>query len=339
MRKRTRLRSWADAVLAVIDRLPGPPLAAYAVLVALSIALTVGLRLLDGATIDALSIVFAGLSFTPLAVMHYINRAAKRALDDFRPALGELEPEYADLERQLTTTSFATGIVGAIIGIAIVTAGTLTVGGAWGVSADNSPATNIVTIVLQLVLNTSLVTFLLHEIGHLRTISHIHRDATNIQLWNVRPHNAFARVTVLTAIAITVLYVTAAAVSAASSQNSVIAIVIVIVALVLATLLFVGPLTGMRRRLVREKELQLSETDRAFEVVAASLRNDVDAGDLTTGAKLQSMMGALGTERDRLKRVSAWPWSADTLRAFLTSLGLPVLIWLATTLLGRVLFG
>jgi hypothetical protein len=339
MTARRRLRSWVDVVLVLVDRLPGPPWAAYAVLVLLSIGVTVGLRLLDGATIAALTIVFAGLSFTPFAVMHYINRAARAALEDFRPALGDLEPEYHELERQLTTTSVATGVVGAAVGIGIVVAGTLTVGGAWGVSPDNLLATNVVTIVLQLILNTGFVTFLLHEVGHLRTITRIHRTATNIQLWNVRPHNAFARVTVLSAIAITVPYVPAAILSALSSANPVIAIVIVVVALAIATLLFVGPLAGMRRRLVREKELQLIETDRAFDIVATSLRADVGEGNLSSGSDLESLLNALGIERDRLKKVSTWPWSADTLRAFLTSLGLPVLLWFLTTVLGRILFG
>jgi hypothetical protein len=339
MTGRRRVRSWVDTVLALVDRLPGPPWATYAVLIVLSIAVTIGLRLLAGAPIDALMIVFAGLSFTPFAIMQYINRAAKAALEDFRPALGDLDSEYPEFERQLTTTSFATGVVGAAVGIGIVIAGTLTVGGAWGVTADNWVVTNIVTIFLQLALNTGLVTFLLHEVGHLRTITRIHRNATNIQLWNVRTHNAFARVTVLTAIAITVTYGTAALFSALSSANPVIAIVIVVVALGLATLLFVGPLTGMRRRLLREKELQLSETDRAFEIVAARLRKDVDAGDMAAGSELESLMSALSIERDRLRKVSTWPWSADTLRAFVTSLGVPVLLWFLTTALGRVLFG
>ena len=130
----------------------------------------------------------------------------------------------------------------------------------------------------QYILNTSLVTLLLHQLGNLRTITRIHREATNIQLWNVRTHNAFARVTVLAAIAITVLYVTATTFSALFSGNAMIALTIIIIALAVATLLFVGPLVGMRRRLVREKERQLSETDRVFEDVATSLRAGAGRG-------------------------------------------------------------
>ncbi len=327
-----------DVAIALVDRLPGPAWVAYAVLVILSIAGTVGLRLIDGATIDLLAIVFAGLSFTPFAVMHYINRAARRALEDFRPALGDLESEYGRFERELTTTSFATGLVGAAVGIAIVVAGTLTAGGAWGIAPENMLATNVFGIFLLVALNTGLVTFLLHEIGHLRTITHIHRHATGIQLWNVRPQGAFARVTAMAAVAITVPYVTAASISALSTENPVVAIVIVIVSLGFAALLFMGPLVGMRRRLLRERERQLSETDRAFETAAARLRDDLDAGALSSGAGLESVLSALAVERARLRSVSTWPWTADTLRAFLTSLGLPVLLWFLTTVLGRVLF-
>ena len=92
MPTRRRTRSWVDAVTALIDRLPGPPWVVYAILVALSVTATVLLRLLDGVYIDGLVIAFAALTFTPFAVTFYVNRAAKRALADFRPALGELEP-------------------------------------------------------------------------------------------------------------------------------------------------------------------------------------------------------------------------------------------------------
>ena len=103
MPTRRRARSWMDAVTALIDSLPGPPWVAYAILIVLSVAATVILRLLDGVYIDALVVAFAALTFTPFAVTFYVNRAAKRALADFRPALGELEPEYDELEWKLTT--------------------------------------------------------------------------------------------------------------------------------------------------------------------------------------------------------------------------------------------
>jgi hypothetical protein len=335
---RRRARSWVDVVIGWIDRLPGPAWAAYAALIVLGLVLTIVPRLLVGDPIEPLAIVFGGLTFTPFAVAHAINLASERALADFRPALGALEVEYDDLERRLTSASVATGILGAGLGLVIVTIGNLTVDGAWGVGPENSLATNVVTYLSQVILNAALLTFLLQLLGHVRTIARIHRESTNIELWNVRPHNAFARVTVLAAIVITVLYASAAAASAASTDNSLIAIGFVILALVIATLVFVGPLVGMRRRLLREKERQIGETDRVFEVAAVKLRADVDAGDLDSAARLESVVSALVAERERLRKVSAWPWSADTLRAFVTTLVVPVFLWFLTSLLSRLLF-
>jgi hypothetical protein len=145
-------------------------------------------------------------------------------------------------------------------------------------------------------------------------------------------------VTVLAAVAITLLYVTVTAFSALYSENSMIAVSIIVVALAIATLLFVGPLVGMRRRLVREKERQLGETDRVFEGVATRLRAGLDAGDLAGAGPYETAISALGAERERLRKVSTWPWSADTLRAFVTSLAIPIFLWFLTSLLGRLLF-
>lgn len=338
MTERRRPRSWMDAVIALIDRFPGPPWAAYVVLVALSTGISMGVRLLEGSPIDGLAVLFAGLTFTPFAVMLYINRAAREALEDFRPALGELEPEYASFERRLTTTSVWAGILGAVIGVGIALVGVFTAEGGWGVTPTNGLATNIVSGILLLIFNAGVTTLVVHELGHLRAISRIHREATNIQLWNVRPQNAFARLSAAAAVAITLPYGTAALLSALIDRNGLFAGVLVAVLVVFATLLFVGPLVGMRRRLVREKEEQLSENDRSSEVVAEQLRSDVDAGKFTDAAGLEGVLSALATERERLRKASTWPWNADTLRAFLTSLGVPVVLWLVTTLLGRLLF-
>lgn len=335
---RRRARSWVDVVIGWIDRIPGPPWAVYAALVVLSVVASVIPRLLDGALIDGLTIAFAALTFTPFAVLHATAHASRRALAEFRPALGALEPDYDELERRLATTSAAAAIVSIVLSAAIVTGGAVSVRGGWGIAPENSVLTNAVTIVQEVILNAALLTFLLHQVGVVRTITRIHRDATGIVLWDVRPHRAFARVTVLTAIAIVVLYVTAAVGSALTSDNPAIAAGLGVVALAIATVAFAGPLAGMRRRLVRERDRQLGETDRAFEAVATRLRAGVDAGDFDDAARVEGVVSALAGERARLRTVSTWPWSADTLRAFLTSLGVPIALWLVTTLLGRLLF-
>jgi hypothetical protein len=42
-------------------------------------------------------------------------------------------------------------------------------------------------------------------------------------------------------------------------------------------------------------------------------------------------------EKDTLKKISTWPWEADTMRGFVSSVGLPILLYLITTFLGRLI--
>jgi hypothetical protein len=49
-------------------------------------------------------------------------------------------------------------------------------------------------------------------------------------------------------------------------------------------------------------------------------------------------MAGLALEPDRLRHVSTWPWTADTCRGFVSTLGIPLVLWFLTTFLGRVLF-
>ncbi len=46
-------------------------------------------------------------------------------------------------------------------------------------------------------------------------------------------------------------------------------------------------------------------------------------------------MTSLLLERETLKKISTWPWEAETMRGFLSSVGLPILLWFITTYLGR----
>lgn len=42
-------------------------------------------------------------------------------------------------------------------------------------------------------------------------------------------------------------------------------------------------------------------------------------------------------ERDTLEKISTWPWGRGTLTGFLTALILPILLWIITRILERVM--
>lgn len=105
--------------------------------------------------------------------------------------------------------------------------------------------------------------------------------------------------------------------------------------LLLAAASFVLPLNGMHRQVAKEKSRRVSEADRRFEFILNRLHQQIDTESLEDADGLNKTLASLVIERDALARI--WPWRPETLRGFLTSVALPLLIWLATSVLGRLL--
>jgi hypothetical protein len=101
---------------------------------------------------------------------------------------------------------------------------------------------------------------------------------------------------------------------------------------------FVLPLRGMHRRLAAEKDRMLAEVASRFETVFARLHERVDQAVLTDADKFNLQITSLSAEREMLARVSTWPWEPATVTGFLTTLGLPVILWVVQRVLERVQF-
>ncbi len=74
-----------------------------------------------------------------------------------------------------------------------------------------------------------------------------------------------------------------------------------------------------------------------FAAASRKVHAKADSGSLDGMDDLERLVAILVGERDVLKRLSTWPWQADTLRGFLSSIALPILVWIITNLLGRVI--
>jgi hypothetical protein len=325
-------------VIRLVDRVPGPAWLVYALATLVFIGAFVVPRALLGIELNPVTIGYTAFTVLPIAAMHYANRAAARALRQFRPALGELEPRFEAIERRLTTMPFATAIVAAVVGATVLGVGQLTAGELWGIRPGNPVAINVVTVAMQLILNAGFAAFVFHTIVQVREITRLHRDATALELWDTPPHKAFSNLTLVLAVAIVLPYTAVEIISALRSQLIPFELAIYVAAMVLAVGLFVLPLIGVRARLLHERTRQLDESNRVSAAVASRLRGAAEAGDLSQSAALNDTLAGLALEQDRLRRVSAWPWTAATLRGFITTLGIPLALWFLTTLLGRVLF-
>lgn len=331
--------SWADHLIALIERLPGPAWLFYVLLLLALILVNHALQWWDGTlppgTFHRVRITDPFYLVYSLALIHYLNAVARRALEDFRPAMEIDESAYTRLRYELTTIPARAGLVtlgiGAILGILIVSATPAD----FGVFAWSS----VVTLIFEGVVIASfgaatLVTLLYHTTHQLHLVSQLHRRATHIDLFQLAPVHAFSALTARTGIGLYFFSLFIIAADPAMASHPV-AIGVTAALMLVGTAAFVVPLNGMHRRLVEEKERLIAEANRRIVALIAKLHHQVDTDSLERSSELNSAMTALITERDLLDKISTWPWKPTTLRGFVSSVMLPIVLWFITRYLGQ----
>ena len=67
----------------------------------------------------------------------------------------------------------------------------------------------------------------------------------------------------------------------------------------------------------------------------ARLHQRVDDEVVADADKVNAQMSGLAAERDLLEKISTWPWNTQTVTAFVTTLILPMILWLLPRILAR----
>jgi hypothetical protein len=106
----------------------------------------------------------------------------------------------------------------------------------------------------------------------------------------------------------------------------------------LAFALFLWPLWGTHRLLLREKGRQLAEIDGRIADAIAALHGSVEGNDPTRLAVADTTLRGLETARRLVGRVSTWPWRPETPRLLITAILLPIGLSLLQRLLVGLLF-
>ena len=338
-------RSWVDRLVDWIARIPGPAWLFYGGVTIALVVLGHGLRWLDGSIpygeFDALRFANDALVVYPLALLHYLNATARSALQAFRPALGTLESQLHLLQRGLTRVSQRVLLTSGSIGIVLAVLSLLADPAGWGITADASAASRI-TAAIQVTFEFLMFGVMVaHVIHQLRIVSRIHREASGVSLYERGAQRAFSNLTVRAAIGLVapvyfysfLVLLTEGTLGSMSAVDA----VMVAVLMLLSAAVFILPLNGMHRRLQDERSRLIQEVDWRLEATARRLHAVVDSGAFAKTRDLAVTLSALKDEKHQLSAVSTWPWENATLRGFLSSIGLPVLLWLITRYLGRLL--
>jgi hypothetical protein len=334
--------SWVDRLTDWVRRLPVPSWAFYLGLGLALLLLELAAKFADRTytqigDIRPIHVLFVLNAVYYLALFHYLDWVAGRALAAFRPSLIGDEAQYQALHYQLTTLparpAFLASIAGAVYGVVLyfVTPAAIISQAA----LLTSPAAIALEVTTNIIGWCAMGAFLYHTVRQLRLVSRIYAQHTRINIFGLGSLYAFSWLTARTAVGIILnLYAWAAFYSADPARLENVAIVVV--GLVVAVLTFAWPLLGVHQLLVVEKARRRTALAQRMDATIAELHRRTDAGEFERTAEVNGTLDGLLKEQSVLDKISTWPWQPGTLGGLATAILLPLLLWFITRLLERL---
>ena len=332
--------SWVNRLIDWIDRRPWPAWVSYAAgVVLLGTVLKLAQWLAGDAPMRAAfgpeALIFSFYPVYFVALLHYLDRQAKPALETFRPALGASQAEYALIEYELTTVPARGAWIATAFGIPL---GFLFIfpGGAGSSPLQTLPLEGLA--VLYTIFTTgSFFVLAFHTIRQLRRVSQLHAAARTINLLQPRPTYAFSRLTSRTAIGVLAFLYFDFLINPPTEGVWLPYVTFTGAAVILMAAAFPLPLLGMHQRLTREKAKLEAEVNQSVESSYRELQRLVRSRSYARVGDLEKALSSSVMMRGVVARLSTWPWQPETFRGVLATVFLPVFIWLVQFSLQRLL--
>jgi hypothetical protein len=333
--------SWVDGLIGLLEGLPGPVWLAYLAIAAIVGSASVSLVIIsEEPTAGAIAAnAFWGLTLPlTLWLVHQLAGVAADALDEFRPSLTVTDTEAARLRYELTVIPATPALV--ILAFSAVftplywwydPVGSVVVG--------LSPVALVGRFFSESFFGALLMVFAFQSIRQLRAVDRIHRSATRVDLFRPAPLYAFSVLTSRTAILLALVFTVPTAVAAAQAGGeggSLWFVGFAGIGVLMAAIVFVVPLLGMRRRIAAEKVRLQGEVGSRIASTIGAVHAAVDAGDLAAAASMNDALAVLIAERDLVDKLPTFPWRPGTLGAVATAIALPLALSIATRLLERL---
>jgi hypothetical protein len=335
--------SWIDRITDWVGALPGPAWLFYVGLGLTLYLIEVAIQWSNGerGQLHPYLVVLVGFIPYALALIHYLDRRAETALDQFRPALNCSDAEYVELRYRLTTLParpvLLITLIGLVFGILILFTVTLSILNFYQtLYVSDSPLSVVFNQILGFSASILFWVVGYHTWHQLHLTSEIYKQYTHVDLFDLGPLYAFSSLSAYTTIGILPLAYTWA-IFLPELLNDPSIFRIALACTVLAAVIFIRPLTGIHGLLAQEKGRLLGENGQRLKTSIAELHRRVDSGDITDMDNLNKTMANLELEQAALNRVSTWPWQPDTPRWVLAALLFPLLVWIIQWILERVL--
>ncbi|MEO8285173.1 MAG: hypothetical protein ABI670_01915 [Chloroflexota bacterium] len=345
--------SWFDRLKVWVERLPGPAWLFYLGGAVALYALRTVLQWLDGSSPTGAfgtSLIFTSAwPWYGLAVMHYLDSAAGRALDTLRPIFSGTDEACGEFRYRLTTMparpALAAGLGALLFGLLVFLVSTFDA----NVLAELEShvaitfgfGTSLVVLILSLVAVWIVMgLFFYHTIRQMRLVRSITTQHTTVDIFQLPPLYAFSRVTAATAVAwsggLTIGVLTILTIPQVLADPF--AVAMALGSILLAVVTFAWPLLGIHSVLEAEKtRLHLDARERMKEAMI-ELKRRQDRADYDSVGAMNNALDALLKHQADLDKISTWPWRTGTVGALATAIFLPLLLWFLTRILSQ-LFG
>jgi hypothetical protein len=326
--------------MAWAEGLPGSVWVFYPALLIVLILIVNGIAWLVGVQpIGTLDVYRSSLPVYPIAVLaliHYLNQVARRALAVFRPALGASDSEETRVQYELTTLPARGTRVVLLLSLVFTLAFTLFMPGI-DTQLRRAPGLVAVDSVIYVITFGLVAVLVYHTIRQLRMVSRIHASAKNVNLFQLTPLYAFSGLTARTGIGLLLLNTFSILTDPTTFVNPAL-IGLTIFTSLSALACFFLPLKGMHDRITFEKKRLLAEANARLETTIREVYRRADNLNLAQVDQLDHLMASLVTTREVLSKISTWPWETRTLTGFLTAFLLPLIVGLLAKLLERFVF-
>lgn len=344
--------SWADRLNDWVNHLPVPPWVFYLCLWLLFFFFQSASKWLDGVesfgTLRWINVFYTFYGVYFLAAMHYLDTWAKTAFNTFRPILAVGEAEQSLLFYQLTTlparTVWLLSAATLISIIVLIQPLIIPLWEAMGFS-HNSIASILVDLGLYSFNALIVVVFVYHTLRQMRWIGRIHKTASRINLFQLRPLYSLSGLTARTAGSLLFVGYIIGQQSGTHGQltsdpyalrvSSLFPLISIVIYSLLGAAVFFLPLLGLHQLLLGEKERLQADADARLQAHIQVLHQRIDAHQLRDADAIHKHMASLALERDILARLPTWPWKPGTLNLILTAVLLPILLRIMQQLLER----
>lgn len=334
--------SWIHSLTDSIDRLPGPRLIVYAGIAVVGIALQHAQLWSTGrvafGTTDLVNTYWGITIAAALWLAGFLERSARSSFERFRGALRVSDEEADRIGYELTIIpgrmSFVITIGAAVLALTSFIAdpeGTSTAG--------LPPVMLAVAFVIQTFVGAVLGQVLYRLLRQVRLAREILDRHVDVDVFRPAPLHAIATLTAVPGASLTLLLASTLLIVPVTNDLPAFLVAwapILILPPIIAFAAFVAPLTGAHARLEAQRDRLQDATEQRVRGLLGDLDRDVDARDLSRVDGYQKALTAVLVERDILAKLPTWPWSTATLRGFVSTILLPLGLFVLQQVLGRI---